>query len=99
MFETDQKLAGIDSTERDIKKNVDGSVTVWFSPKAPAGQENNWVETMPGKGWNTLLRLYAPLEPWFDKTWKPGDFERWTDVCYWPVASFRGSAATQSLSA
>ena len=28
-----------------------------------------------GKGWNTLLRLYGPTEPWFDKTWKPGDFE------------------------
>lgn len=75
MLETDQKLAGIDSTERDIETNVDGSVTVWFSPKAPAGQEKNWVETRPGKGWNTLLRLYGPLEPWFDKTWKPGDFE------------------------
>ena len=24
---------------------------------------------------NTILRLYGPLEPWFDKTWKPGDFE------------------------
>ena len=63
--------------DKDIKKNAsDGSVTVWFGPKAPAGQESNWVQTMPGKGWNSLLRLYAPLEPWFDKTWKPGDFER-----------------------
>ena len=76
MLETDQKLAGLDSNQKDIKKNADGSVTVWFAPKAPAGQEANWVQTMPGKGWNTLLRLYAPLEPWFDKTWKPGDFER-----------------------
>jgi len=76
LLETDQKLAGLDSTQKDIKKNSDGSVTVWFAPKAPAGQEANWVQTMPGKGWNTLLRLYGPLEPWFDKTWKPGDFER-----------------------
>jgi hypothetical protein len=30
---------------------------------------------MPGKGWNVLLRLYRPLEPWFDKSWKPGDIE------------------------
>ena len=75
MLETDQKLAGIDSTERGVKTNPDGSATVWFSPKAPAGQEQNWVETRPGKGWNTLLRLYGPLGPWFDKTWKPGDFE------------------------
>jgi hypothetical protein len=76
MLETDQKLAGIDSNDKSIKKNPDGSVTVWFAPKAPAGQESNWVQTMPGKGWNSLFRLYAPLEPWFDKTWKPGDFER-----------------------
>jgi hypothetical protein len=76
LLETDQKLAGLDSNQKDIKKNPDGSVTVWFAPKAPAGQEANWVQTMPGKGWNALLRLYAPLEPWFDKTWKPGDFER-----------------------
>jgi len=75
MLETDQKLAGLDSNQPGIKKNPDGSVTVWFAPKAPAGQEANWVQTMPGKGWNTLLRLYGPLEPWFDKTWKPGDFE------------------------
>lgn len=76
MLETDQKLAGLDSTQKGIKKNADGSVTIWFAPKAPAGEEANWVQTMPGKGWNSLLRLYAPLEPWFDKTWKPGDFER-----------------------
>jgi hypothetical protein len=75
MLETDQKLAGLDSNDKALKKNPDGSVTVWFGPKAPPGQETNWVQTMPGKGWNTLLRLYGPLEPWFDKTWKPGDFE------------------------
>jgi hypothetical protein len=75
MLETDQKLAGLDSNQKGIEKNPDGSVTVWFAPTAPAGHEANWVQTMPGKGWNSLLRLYAPLEPWFDKTWKPGDFE------------------------
>ncbi|KJF66366.1 DUF1254 domain-containing protein [Rhizobium nepotum] len=76
MLETDQKLAGIDSNQPSIKKNQDGSVTIWFSPTVPAGHETNWVQTMPGKGWNTILRLYAPLEPWFDKSWKPGDFEK-----------------------
>jgi len=76
MLETDQKLAGLDSNQPDIKKDADGSVTVWFAPKAPPGHESNWVQTVPGKGWNSLLRLYAPLDAWFDKTWKPGDFER-----------------------
>ncbi|QAY95758.1 hypothetical protein CWB41_08410 [Methylovirgula ligni] len=75
MLETDQKTAGLDSNQKGIQKNADGSVTVWFAPKAPAGHESNWVQTVSGKGWNTLLRLYGPLEPWFDKNWKPGDFE------------------------
>jgi hypothetical protein len=43
--------------------------------QAPSGHENNWVQTVPGKGWNILLRLYGPLEPWLDKTWRPGEFE------------------------
>jgi hypothetical protein len=30
---------------------------------------------MPGKSWNTLFRLYAPLQPWHDKTWWPGKIE------------------------
>jgi hypothetical protein len=75
LLETDQKLAGVDSTMPGLKKNPDGSATVWLGPKAPAGQESNWVQTMPGKGWNVLLRLYGPLEPWFNKSWKAGDFE------------------------
>ena len=60
MLETDQATAGLDSTLPGLKKNADGSTTVWFSPKAPAGQEQNWVQTRAGKGWNTLFRLYAP---------------------------------------
>src|SRR5262249_45816207 len=75
LLETDQKLAGLDSHAPGLKKNADGSVTVWFGPKAPAGQDANWVQTMPGKGWNVLLRLYGPLEPWFDKSWKAADIE------------------------
>ena len=75
LLETDQKKAGIDGNSKDVKANADGSYTVWFAPKPPAGHEGNWVQTVPGKGWNTLFRLYGPLQPWFDKSWKPGDFE------------------------
>ena len=31
---------------------------------------------MPGKGWFTLLRLYSPLQPFFDQTWRPSEFDR-----------------------
>jgi hypothetical protein len=75
VLETDQKSGGVDSNSPNIKANADGSYTIWFSPTAPAGQEGNWVQTMPGKSFNVLLRLYGPLEPFFDKTWMPGDFE------------------------
>jgi hypothetical protein len=75
MLETDQKLAGLDSNNPSVKPNADGSFTMWFGPQAPKGQEGNWIQTMPGKSYNVLLRLYGPLQPWFDKTWKPGDFQ------------------------
>jgi hypothetical protein len=55
--------------------NDDGSVDLYFGPKAPAGKEANWIQTVPGKGWFCLLRLYDPLEAWYDKTWRPGDIE------------------------
>jgi hypothetical protein len=44
-------------------------------PSVPEGSESNWIETVPGKGWFILLRLYGPLEPWFDKTWRPGEIQ------------------------
>lgn len=75
LLPTDQKLAGIDSTIPGIETNPDGGVTVWFGPTAPAGHEKNWVQTMPGKGYNVLLRLYGPLTPWFNQSWQPGDLE------------------------
>jgi len=75
LLPTDQKSAGVDSNLPGLKKNADGGATVWFGPKAPAGNEANWVQTMPGKGYNLLLRLYGPLEPWFNQTWQPGDLE------------------------
>jgi len=75
ILETDQVTGGLDSNAKGLKLNKDGSATVYFGPKAPEGQEANWVQTMPGKGYNVLLRLYGPLKPWFEKTWMPGDFE------------------------
>jgi hypothetical protein len=76
MLETDQISAGVDSTFPTLKKDANGSATVYFGPKAPAGQEGNWVQTMPGKGWNVILRLYGPTEAWHKKAWKPGDIEQ-----------------------
>jgi hypothetical protein len=56
--------------------NADGSTTVYFSPSQPAGvKRGNWIQTMPDKGWFTILRLYSPLEPFFTKKWRPSEIE------------------------
>ena len=75
MIQTNQRFPSVSSQSKGLIKNADGSIDVYFGPKAPAGKEANWVETVAGKGWNTILRLYGPLEPWFDKTWRPGEIE------------------------
>jgi hypothetical protein len=75
MLQTNQQFPSVSSQNRDVKVNSDGSVDVWFGPEAPEGMENNWIETIPGKGWFMILRLYGPLEPWFDKSWRPGEIE------------------------
>ncbi len=71
MLQTDQQFPSVSSQNKSVKANADGSVDVFFGPKAPAGMEGNWVQTIPGKAWFTILRLYGPLEPWFKKTWRP----------------------------
>ena len=75
MLQTDQKAPSVSSQHKGGKVNADGSVDVFFGPKAPEGMENNWVQTIPGKGWFMILRLYGPLQPWFDQTWRPGEIE------------------------
>ncbi len=74
-LQTSQPLPSISSQRTPLSYNEDGSVDLYFGPSAPEGKEDNWRETVPGKGWFVLLRLYGPLEPWFDKTWQPGEIE------------------------
>ena len=64
------------SNRADIRKNDDGSVTVYFGPKAPDGLESNWVQTDPDGKFEVLFRLYAPTERLFDKSWKLPDIEQ-----------------------
>lgn len=75
LVQTDGVRATISSTDEGLLKNDDGSVTVYIGPTAPKGFERNWIKTNPGEGWFTLLRLYAPLEPILNKSWRPNDIE------------------------
>ncbi len=75
MLQTDQRFPGLDQNKKGLKANKDGSVDIYFGPKPPEGLENNWIQTIPNRGWNMLFRVYGPLDPWFDKIWYPGDPE------------------------
>jgi hypothetical protein len=56
--------------------NPDGSTTITFGPERPADSpEGNWIQTTEGKGWFVILRLYSPLQSFFDKSWRPSEIE------------------------
>ncbi len=57
-------------------QNANGSTDLYLGPKAPEGQEKNWLATLPGKEYFAILRLYGPTEPALTKAWKPGDIEK-----------------------
>jgi hypothetical protein len=66
-----RSFVSVNNQSGGVEQNADGSTDVYFGPEALTGKEKNWVQTVPGKGFWIILRLYAPLEPWFDKTWRP----------------------------
>ena len=76
MLQTDQQYAGINSLGEGLEQNADGSYDVIFAPTLPAGvDKRNWIQSIPNKSWFIILRAYGPLEPWLDKTWRPGELE------------------------
>jgi hypothetical protein len=79
MLQTDQQFPSLNS-QRGVQQNPDGSTDIYFGPSAPPGKASNWIQTAPGKGWTIILRLYGPLEPWFDKDWQPGEVEWIEDI-------------------
>jgi len=74
-LQTGQPFPGRNNQRHKLDVNEDGSVDLYFAPKAPKGKDANWIQTVSGKGWFIALRLYGPLDPWFDKEWQPGDIE------------------------
>lgn len=75
-LQTGQSYPSKNNMRDKLVQNADGSIDLYFSPKAPKGKGENWIQTVPGKGWYPILRLYGPLQAWFDKTWRPGEIER-----------------------
>lgn len=76
MLRTDQPLPSIDSIQNDPVLNEDESIDVYFAPKATEGFAENWVQTIPGKSWFTILRMYGPRQEWLDGERIPGEITR-----------------------
>ncbi len=74
-LQTSQLFPTVGSQTKGMKKNADGSYDVYFAPKAPEGEEGNWLQTNTGQELVHHLRMYGPLEPWINKTWRPGEIE------------------------
>ncbi len=75
MLQTDQAYPTVGSNNEGFVQNADGSYDVFFGPKPPKGYENNWLQTIPGKSWFVILRMYGPLKPFIEKSWRPGEIE------------------------
>ena len=73
---TDIRSVNLDSRMKDLRYNGDGTIDLFIGPDVPAGFERNHMKTVGNDGWFVYFRLYAPLDPFFDKTFKLPDFER-----------------------
>jgi hypothetical protein len=69
------RATSVDSRDKNLVINADGSVDLYIGPKAPEGKESNWLQTNVGEGWFPLFRTYGTEQAYFDKIWQPGEFE------------------------
>jgi hypothetical protein len=75
LLDNGQPFPSVASNQK-MTKNSDGSVDVYFGPKAPKDKNANWIKTVPGKGWFGAIRLYSPTKAFFDQTWKPDNIKK-----------------------
>ena len=75
LLQTDNPYPSIHSRSDGMRTEDNGDLIITFGPAAPEGRDGNWIQTRPGKGWFPILRIYGPLESWFDKTWRPGEIQ------------------------
>jgi hypothetical protein len=67
--------SSIDSTMKEVKKNADGSVDIYFGPNAPKGKESNWLPTDPKRRFFLLGRFYGPEPAILDGSFELNNIE------------------------
>jgi hypothetical protein len=80
IIRNNQLWPSVHSNNKKLFYNSDGSVDAWFGPDCIEGKESNWVKTIPGHQWYLILRLYYPLESWFNKKWQHREIEEITKL-------------------
>ncbi len=74
LYVNGQKVDEVDMPQMHIATySLAETFDIYFGPSAPEGLESNWIQTKPGEGWWSAMRLYGPGAPAFDGTWKLGD--------------------------
>ena len=69
-------VVNLGSRDEGLVRNEDGTVTMYFGPKAPKGKEANWIQTVPGENWFACFRFYGPLEGYYDGTFTLADIQK-----------------------
>ena len=72
----ESKRSDRSSRTQGLIKNADGSVDLYFGPKAPEGKEPNWIQTNEGQSFFVYLRLYGPEQAYFDQTFPMNKIEK-----------------------
>jgi hypothetical protein len=72
IIQSGQAWPSVHSNSKKLVLNPDNSVDIWFGPEAPESMENNWIQTVPGKDWYMVLRLYELHEYHAHSKWIPG---------------------------
>jgi hypothetical protein len=71
----DIEKSSIDSTMSEVKKNADGSTTIYFGPKPDKDKESNWLRTDPERRFFLLGRFYGPEPAMLDGSFELNDME------------------------
>ena len=76
IIKNETRRADLSSRSEKLVTNSDGSVDLYFGPKAPKGKENNWIQANKGQSFFVYLRLYGPEQAYFDQTYPMNKIEK-----------------------
>ena len=73
MVDAPQLLPSINQYN-DVEYEEDGGLKLYFGPTKPDdAPDSNWIQTVDGRDFLTVIRLYGAKIDFFDQTWKPDD--------------------------